>query len=82
MACLSIIAICMGAVAGIYVRVDAHSMSGTEAALTWVNVLGEVAAAALIIPTSEALSQLKWNWFYKSRAMWDFEIFDKASRGP
>jgi hypothetical protein len=48
----------------------------------WVNVLGKVASAALIVPTSEALGQLKWNWFHKSRAMWDFEIFDKASRGP
>jgi len=50
--------------------------------LTWTNVLGKVSSAALIVPTSEALGQLKWHWFHKSNAMWDFEIFDKASRGP
>ncbi|KAL6712191.1 hypothetical protein ACN47E_000068 [Coniothyrium glycines] len=50
--------------------------------LSWTNVLGKVSSAALIVPTSEALGQLKWNWFHNSRAMWDFEIFDKASRGP
>lgn len=80
--CWTISALCMGAVAGIYVRVNGHSMSGSEQLLTSVNVLGKVAAASLIVPTSEALGQLKWNWFHKSRAMWDFEIFDKASRGP
>jgi drug/metabolite transporter superfamily protein YnfA len=25
---------------------------------------------------------LKWNWFRQSNAIWDFEIFDKASLGP
>jgi len=80
--CWTVSALSMGAVAGIYLRLDNHSMSGSEWLLTWVNVLGKVAAAALIVPTSEALGQLKWNWFHKSRAMWDFEIFDKASRGP
>lgn len=72
----------MGAVAGIYAQLNGKSMSGSDGLLTWVHVLGKVAAAALIVPTSEALGQLKWNWFHKSRAMWDFEIFDKASRGP
>lgn len=46
------------------------------------NVLGKLSSAALIVPTSEAIGQLKWNWFHESKAMWDFEIFDKASRGP
>ena len=50
--------------------------------LNWNNVLGKVASAALIVPTSEALGQLKWHWFHNSKAMWDFGIFDKASRGP
>ncbi|KAL1594585.1 hypothetical protein SLS60_010346 [Paraconiothyrium brasiliense] len=42
-----------------------------------------IAAATLIIPTSEAIGQLKWIWFQgtASREMVDFEIFDKASRG-
>lgn len=48
-----------------------------------LNMLSRVASAALILPVSEALGQLKWNWFQaKSKTMWDFEIFDNASRGP
>jgi hypothetical protein len=51
--------------------------------LTIVNVLSKVASAALILPISEAIGQLKWSWFYgkRSRDANDFEIFDKASRG-
>ena len=42
-----------------------------------------MASAALILPISEAIGQLKWTWFHgkKSRDAFDFEIFDKASRG-
>lgn len=50
--------------------------------LSYANVLGKIASAALIVPTSEALVPLKWNWFHYSKAMWDVEIFDKASRDP
>jgi hypothetical protein len=51
---------------------------------TVVTVLAKISAAALIIPTSEAIGQLKWNWFNgkTSKEVYDFEIFDKASRGP
>jgi hypothetical protein len=47
------------------------------------NVLAKIATAALILPISEAIGQLKWSWFNgrKSKDMIDFEIFDKASRG-
>lgn len=72
----------MGAIIGLYLRVEGTSMAHSETLLTLANVLGKVVSAALIIPTSEALGQLKWNWFHNSQAMWDFEIFDKASRGP
>jgi hypothetical protein len=45
--------------------------------------MGKISSAALIVPTTEALVQLKWDWFHGiSQAMWDFEIFDKATRGP
>lgn len=45
--------------------------------------MSKVASAALILPISEAIGQLKWAWFggSKSKEMIDFEIFDKASRG-
>jgi hypothetical protein len=73
-------ACCMGAIIGIYIWINDAPMSQVNAYLNYTSVLGKVASAALIVPTSEALGQLKWNWFQKSNAMWDFEIFDKASR--
>jgi hypothetical protein len=80
MICWLISAICMGAIIAIYLRLNNRPMAQTGMFLTCTNVLGKVASAGLIVPTSEALGQPKWNWFNKSRAMWDFEIFDKASR--
>jgi hypothetical protein len=73
-------ALCMGAIIGIYIWLNEAPMSQVADYLTYTNVLGKVASAALIVPTSEALGQLKWHWFRKSNAIWDFEIFDKASR--
>jgi hypothetical protein len=51
--------------------------------LTIITILSKIASAALILPISEAIGQLKWTWFHgkKSRDAFDFEIFDKASRG-
>ena len=74
-------ALCMGTVIGIYITISGQEMTKSEQYLTISNTLGKIASAALIVPTTEALGQLKWNWFHKSNAMWDFEIFDKASRG-
>jgi len=73
-------AVCMGAMIGIYLYLKDEPMSQVGELLTYTNILGKVASAALIVPTSEALGQLKWNWFHQSNTMWDFEIFDKASR--
>lgn len=78
----TISALCMCAVVGIYLRINGRLMGDHKLALNCANVLGKIASAALIVPTSEALGQLKWNWFHNSNAIWDFEIFDKASRGP
>jgi len=47
-----------------------------------LTVLFKIASAALLLPTSEALGQLKWSWFKGDSRMWDLEIFDLASRGP
>jgi hypothetical protein len=51
--------------------------------LTFITVLSKVASGALILPISEAIGQLKWSWFSgkDSKDAFDFEIFDKASRG-
>lgn len=77
-------ALCMAGVVAIHVHLkdQAISLPRSNMLLTLSNVLGKIASAALIVPTSEALGQLKWNWFHNSKAMWDFEIFDRASRGP
>jgi hypothetical protein len=51
--------------------------------LTFVTILSKIASATLILPISEAIGQLKWSWFHgkESKDAFDFEIFDKASRG-
>jgi hypothetical protein len=52
-------------------------------ALSAYNVLSKLASAALILPISEAIGQLKWTWFHgsESKNIYDFEILDQASRG-
>lgn len=75
-----IAAICMASIVGIYISARDTPISQAGNFLTYANVLGKIASATLIVPTSGALGQLKWNWFQNSNAMWDFEIFDKASR--
>ena len=49
----------------------------------FISVLLKIASAGLLLPVSQAIGQLKWSWFNKehSKKMWDFEIFDNASRG-
>jgi hypothetical protein len=50
--------------------------------LSITTLIAKVASAALILPISEAIGQLKWFWFHgkKSRDTFDFEVYDKASR--
>lgn len=57
----TISALCMGAIVGIYLQLNGIAMTHGETLLTVVNILRKVASAALIVPTSEALGQLKWN---------------------
>lgn len=75
-------ALCLCAIVATYVVVKERPLAELGSVLTITNILGKVATAALIVPTTEALGQLKWNWFNTSNAIWDFEIFDKATRGP
>ncbi|KAJ5062649.1 hypothetical protein J3E74DRAFT_472889 [Bipolaris maydis] len=76
-------AVCIGAIIGLLYHVNNKSLNVWAPALTVITILSKVASAALILPISEAIGQLKWTWFYgkKSRDAFDFEIFDKASRG-
>ncbi|KAF2474372.1 uncharacterized protein BDR25DRAFT_385936 [Lindgomyces ingoldianus] len=82
-------AICMGAIVGVLIYLRNQPLSKWQLSrigLTlnaFVSVLSKVASAALLLPVAEALGQLKWSWFQgHSKKMWDFEIFDNASRGP
>ncbi|KAH7350472.1 hypothetical protein BKA66DRAFT_476123 [Pyrenochaeta sp. MPI-SDFR-AT-0127] len=83
-------AICMAAVIGVLIKLKDQPLSkwapAEKAGLTlnaYISILSKLAGAALILPVSEALGQLKWSWFLEnSKQMWDFEIFDNASRGP
>ncbi|KAI9882028.1 MAG: hypothetical protein M1823_006248 [Watsoniomyces obsoletus] len=47
-----------------------------------VSVLTAILKAGLLMPVSEAVSELKWLWFAKPRPANDMEDFDRASRGP
>ncbi|ORY13276.1 hypothetical protein BCR34DRAFT_481322, partial [Clohesyomyces aquaticus] len=46
------------------------------------SVFSAVAKAALILPVSEAIGQLKWMCFRDESRLWGFLAFDGASRGP
>ncbi|SPO04601.1 uncharacterized protein DNG_07286 [Cephalotrichum gorgonifer] len=38
--------------------------------------------AAVLVPVSIAISQVKWTWFLKERPLDDFSLLDQSSRGP
>lgn len=73
----------LGATISVLYHLDGQSLHQWPIGLTVITVLSKVASAALILPISEAIGQLKWTWFdgKKARNVFDFEIFDKASRG-
>lgn len=75
---------CMGGIVGILLYLKDDTLNKWKALNACFSVLTRVASGALLLPVSEALGQLKWNWFYDgtSKKMWDFEIFENASRGP
>lgn len=79
-------AICMGTIIGFLIFYQNKKIPNWPSSLTlnaFIAILSKISGAALILPVSEALGQLKWSWFQgHSKTMWDFEIFDNASRGP
>jgi hypothetical protein len=48
----------------------------------YIAVLSAIARAAMVLPVSEALGQLKWLWVRAESRLIDFHHFDNASRGP
>ncbi|PVH93593.1 hypothetical protein DM02DRAFT_220969 [Periconia macrospinosa] len=79
-------AICMGAIIGVLIAFRNKPLPKLPYGLTlnaYIAIMSKISGAALLLPVSEALGQLKWSWFQAdSKKMWDFEIFDNASRGP
>ncbi|CAN9085709.1 hypothetical protein B0T12DRAFT_342594 [Alternaria alternata] len=83
-------AVCMGAIIAVLIALKdkpANKWPFDDIGFTlnaFVSILSRIAGAALLLPVAEALGQLKWSWFIKgdSKKMWDFEMFDNASRGP
>jgi hypothetical protein len=83
-------ALCMAVIIGVLIYLKNDPLSKWSLAEktgltlnTFISILSKMAGAALILPVSEALGQLKWSWFLEnSKQIWDFEIFDNASRGP
>ncbi|KAL9041872.1 MAG: hypothetical protein Q9214_003960 [Letrouitia sp. 1 TL-2023] len=49
---------------------------------TLINVVSQIAQTAVIVPVAASISQLKWIWFHKKKAIGDMKPFDEASRGP
>jgi hypothetical protein len=47
-----------------------------------IAIFAAIAKAAMILPVSEAIGQLKWIWFRRERKLYDFFTFDNATRGP
>lgn len=84
--CWLVSAVCMAIIIGFLIYYKNKKIPNWPGSLTlnaFIAVLSKVSGAALILPVSEALGQLKWSWFQgHSKTMWDFEIFDNASRGP
>jgi hypothetical protein len=82
-------AICMAAIIVVLCFYQNQPLPRWPLGLTlnaYISVLAKIASAALLLPVSEALGQLKWNWFQikknqtkGSKKMWDFE-YVKAAR--
>jgi hypothetical protein len=58
----AISALCMGGIIAILLYLHNNSLNTWSTGLTIYTVLSKIASAALILPTSEALGQLKWSW--------------------
>ncbi|KAK8117428.1 uncharacterized protein PG998_005709 [Apiospora kogelbergensis] len=47
-----------------------------------ISIFSTLAKTALMLPLGSVISQMKWVWFEKPRALTDLQTFDRASRGP
>ena len=77
---------CVGTIMVLMLQYDNKPLPEWNYGLTFngvISVLAVIAKSSLILPIAEAISQLKWNWYWKSRRpVLDFHFLDGASRGP
>ena len=77
---------CVGAILVVLGKYEGQPVPEWRFGLTvngLISVLAVVAKASMILPIAEAISQLKWHWYWsRERPVLDFERFDSASRGP
>ena len=77
---------CIAAVVAVLFYFDGRELSEWPFSITlnaFIAIFAGFAKSALLVPTAEALGQLKWDWYRnKPKKMMDFEILDSASRGP
>ncbi|KAE9993002.1 hypothetical protein EG327_006971 [Venturia inaequalis] len=78
-------AACMMVIAVVLSRYDGKPLPKWSIDISmnaFISIFSGFAKSALLLPTAEALGQLKWDWFRKGeRSMLDFEVMDGASRG-
>ena len=79
-------AICMGLIIAMLLYLNKKPLTRWKLGLnpnTYLSIISRVAASAIIYPVSECIGQLKWSWFFrKPKKLIDFELFDRATRGP
>jgi hypothetical protein len=80
-------AVCMMIIVIMLWKVDGEPLPKWKLGISinaFISIFSGFAKSALLLPTAEALGQLKWSWFTsgKERRMMDFEVIDSASRGP
>lgn len=76
--------LCITAIVIMLSQVDGKEMPRWKLGVTidaLLSLLSGFSKSCLLMPTAEAISQLKWHWFKEQRQAIDFEMMDKASRG-
>ena len=78
-------AACMAAIVIVLLKLDGRPLPEWPFSIQLNSVLSVLAVSAkatLVLPVSQALSQLKWTRFRQTRPLLDLQRFDDASRGP
>lgn len=78
--------ICVAAIVGMLLAYDGRKQPVTVLPgvtfNAYIATFAAISKAAMILPVSEAIGQLKWMWFREEHQLADFSAFDNASRGP